>query len=221
MSDTPPVRRPEPALLSTWPSSATACSPRLSIAPRGSCGRAFPASMAIPCSAACWRAPTIRITAATSRSRIVDAGMRQRAGVRGQHGDPRLRDRRLPRQRRRDRRFRAALPALGPHLPAAAAGAPHPSAARPPARAHPRAPASSNGAPVRRTRRAAVNHLRYVGPQTTLRLTTDAPISYVGEGTPFALDRPLSFFFGTDEPLRTEVDGDGAGIPREDGGLLA
>lgn len=50
------------------------------------------------------------------------------------------------------------------------------------------------------------HHLRFVGPQTTLRLTTDAPISYVSEGTPFALDRPLSFFFGTDEPLRTEVD---------------
>lgn len=50
------------------------------------------------------------------------------------------------------------------------------------------------------------HHLRFVGPQMTLRLTTDAPITYVSDGTPFALDRPLSFFFGADEPLRTEVD---------------
>ncbi|MHB2168651.1 glycoside hydrolase family 15 protein [Alsobacter sp. R-9] len=50
------------------------------------------------------------------------------------------------------------------------------------------------------------HHVRFVGPQMTLRLTTDAPISYVAEGTPFSLDRPLSFFFGADEPLRTEVD---------------
>jgi GH15 family glucan-1,4-alpha-glucosidase len=50
------------------------------------------------------------------------------------------------------------------------------------------------------------NHVRYVGPHMTLRLTTDAPVSYVVEETPFALEREVSFFFGPDEPLRTEVD---------------
>ena len=50
------------------------------------------------------------------------------------------------------------------------------------------------------------NHVRYVGPHLTLRLTTDAPISYVTEEAPFSLEREVSFFFGTDEPLRTEVD---------------
>ncbi len=50
------------------------------------------------------------------------------------------------------------------------------------------------------------HHLRFVGPQMTLRLTSDAPIAYISEETPFSLDRPYSFFFGSDEPLRTEVD---------------
>ena len=50
------------------------------------------------------------------------------------------------------------------------------------------------------------NHLRFVGPSQTVRLTTDAPMSYVVEETPFAVDRPMSFFFGADEPLRSETD---------------
>jgi GH15 family glucan-1,4-alpha-glucosidase len=50
------------------------------------------------------------------------------------------------------------------------------------------------------------SHLRYVGPNQTLRLTTDAPISYVAEERPFVVSRPLSFFFGPDEPLRSEAE---------------
>ncbi|MCB8822538.1 glycoside hydrolase family 15 protein [Microvirga rosea] len=50
------------------------------------------------------------------------------------------------------------------------------------------------------------NHLRFVGPHRSLRLTTDAPISYVDEERPFVVDRPISFFFGEDEPLRSEAD---------------
>ncbi len=50
------------------------------------------------------------------------------------------------------------------------------------------------------------NHLRFVGPRQTLRVTTDASVSYLVEETPFALDRPVSFFFGSDEPLRSETD---------------
>ncbi|MCU0504121.1 MAG: DUF5911 domain-containing protein, partial [Anaerolineae bacterium] len=34
------------------------------------------------------------------------------------------------------------------------------------------------------------NHIRYVGPRFTLRLTTDAPIDYVLEGTTFNLHEP-------------------------------
>jgi GH15 family glucan-1,4-alpha-glucosidase len=50
------------------------------------------------------------------------------------------------------------------------------------------------------------NHLRFVGTDGSLRLTTDAPISYVAEERPFVVDRPYSFFFGEDEPLRSDAD---------------
>jgi GH15 family glucan-1,4-alpha-glucosidase len=50
------------------------------------------------------------------------------------------------------------------------------------------------------------SHLRFVGPQRALRLTTDAPISYVDEERFFVVDRPMSFIFGTDEPLRAGID---------------
>jgi GH15 family glucan-1,4-alpha-glucosidase len=51
------------------------------------------------------------------------------------------------------------------------------------------------------------NHLRYVTPGVTLRLTTDAPISYVSEATPFVLQRPISMILGPDEPLAAPVEG--------------
>jgi GH15 family glucan-1,4-alpha-glucosidase len=50
------------------------------------------------------------------------------------------------------------------------------------------------------------NHLRYVGPAQSLRLTTDAPVSYVDEEQSFVVDRPMSFFFGADEPLTSGAD---------------
>jgi GH15 family glucan-1,4-alpha-glucosidase len=50
------------------------------------------------------------------------------------------------------------------------------------------------------------NHMRFVGPDQALRLTTNAPISYVIEEKAFVVDRPMSFFFGTDEPLRSDAD---------------
>ncbi|ALK10633.1 glycoside hydrolase family 15 protein [Blastochloris viridis] len=50
------------------------------------------------------------------------------------------------------------------------------------------------------------NHVRYVGPSQTVRLTTDAPVSYILEQRQFVIDRPISFFFGADEPLRSNAD---------------
>ena len=50
------------------------------------------------------------------------------------------------------------------------------------------------------------NHVRFVGPDQTIRLTTDAPISYVVNGVPFAVERPFSFFIGSDEALRAEIE---------------
>lgn len=45
------------------------------------------------------------------------------------------------------------------------------------------------------------NHIRFVGPRFTLRLTTDAPIDYVLNATPFNLHEPLSLVLGPDETL--------------------
>ena len=45
------------------------------------------------------------------------------------------------------------------------------------------------------------NHVRYVIPDITLRLTTAAPITYVAEEVPFILHRPLTLVLGPDETL--------------------
>lgn len=45
------------------------------------------------------------------------------------------------------------------------------------------------------------NTLRFVGEQQTLRLTTDIPIDYVVNETPFLLDEPMHMVLGPDETL--------------------
>jgi GH15 family glucan-1,4-alpha-glucosidase len=54
------------------------------------------------------------------------------------------------------------------------------------------------------------NHLRFLLPEMTLRLTTDAPLRLVRDGLPFVLDRELRFLLGPDEtltqPLASFVD---------------
>ncbi len=49
------------------------------------------------------------------------------------------------------------------------------------------------------------NHIRYQGPDFTLRLTTDAPIAYLLEERPFALEAPIVLLFGPDESLEAPV----------------
>ena len=49
------------------------------------------------------------------------------------------------------------------------------------------------------------NHIRFVGPEFTVRLTTDAPIDYVLNETSFNLHRPVSFILGPDETLSDGV----------------
>jgi GH15 family glucan-1,4-alpha-glucosidase len=49
------------------------------------------------------------------------------------------------------------------------------------------------------------HHLRFVGPDTTLRLTTDAPLSYLLDETPFLVDEPVDFILGPDETLDGSV----------------
>lgn len=50
------------------------------------------------------------------------------------------------------------------------------------------------------------NHLRYVMPHLTIRLTTDAPVTYVTEEVPFILERPVTLILGPDESLTAPVD---------------
>ena len=50
------------------------------------------------------------------------------------------------------------------------------------------------------------HHVRYVGPAQTLRLTTDAPLSYVLAEQGFVLDRAMNFILGPDETLATGIE---------------
>ncbi len=45
------------------------------------------------------------------------------------------------------------------------------------------------------------NHIRYVMPDLTLRLTTDAPVSYIDDEIPFVLEAPITLVLGPDESL--------------------
>ncbi len=49
-------------------------------------------------------------------------------------------------------------------------------------------------------------HIRFVGPQQTLRVNTDAPIEYILSETFFVVDRPLNFILGPDETLTGGIE---------------
>jgi GH15 family glucan-1,4-alpha-glucosidase len=50
------------------------------------------------------------------------------------------------------------------------------------------------------------NHLRYVLPAGTLRLNTNAPITYVADSTWFSLQAPVSLLLGPDETLAGGIE---------------
>ncbi|MBL8833834.1 MAG: glycoside hydrolase family 15 protein [Rhodospirillales bacterium] len=50
------------------------------------------------------------------------------------------------------------------------------------------------------------HHIRFGWPGSAVRVTTDAPLAYILDETPFVLDRPCSFVFGSDEPLAEAPD---------------
>jgi GH15 family glucan-1,4-alpha-glucosidase len=50
------------------------------------------------------------------------------------------------------------------------------------------------------------NHIRYRGSSGILRLSTDAPLSYIAQETAFPLIRPLALVFGDDEPFEGAID---------------
>ncbi len=49
------------------------------------------------------------------------------------------------------------------------------------------------------------NHIRYVGGETTLRLTTDGPISHVADERLFRLEEPIALFLGPDEGFPDDI----------------
>jgi len=49
------------------------------------------------------------------------------------------------------------------------------------------------------------NHIRYVGSDTSLRLTTNAPLTYILDETPFILEDQVFLVLGPDESLRGPV----------------
>src|SRR5699024_6502144 len=51
------------------------------------------------------------------------------------------------------------------------------------------------------------NHLRYLLPDFTLRLTTDVPVRFVRDELPFVLAHPMHLLLGPDEPLARSLPG--------------
>ena len=61
------------------------------------------------------------------------------------------------------------------------------------------------GVPVT-ARSSGSNHIRYWRDDVPVRLTTDAPLSYVENEASFGLTRPLHMVFGTDEPFEGSLE---------------
>jgi GH15 family glucan-1,4-alpha-glucosidase len=49
------------------------------------------------------------------------------------------------------------------------------------------------------------NHIRYHDGSTIIRLTTDAPLSYIEREAPFVLNRPVHLVFGADEQFQGDL----------------
>jgi GH15 family glucan-1,4-alpha-glucosidase len=49
------------------------------------------------------------------------------------------------------------------------------------------------------------SHIRYWGGSSQIRLTTDAPLSYIEKETSFVLARPVHMVFGADEPFPSAI----------------
>jgi GH15 family glucan-1,4-alpha-glucosidase len=64
-------------------------------------------------------------------------------------------------------------------------------------------PTQFYGTPMKR-QVAGSSHVTF-GEPALIRLTTDAPLSYIQQETPFALTRPLHLVFGPDEPFMGDI----------------
>ena len=50
------------------------------------------------------------------------------------------------------------------------------------------------------------NHIRDITPAVTLRLTTDAPVTYILDEVPFVVEEPFTLILGPDESLTRPID---------------
>ena len=69
-------------------------------------------------------------------------------------------------------------------------------------------PAHSYGAGTPETTYGS-NHIRYVSPELTLRLTTDLPVAYIMDEIPFLLDGGHTLILGPDESLSQAISSTG------------
>lgn len=49
------------------------------------------------------------------------------------------------------------------------------------------------------------NHIRYIGSDSAMRVTTDAPVSYIENETLFVLDQPINLIFSQDESFESPI----------------
>jgi GH15 family glucan-1,4-alpha-glucosidase len=66
-------------------------------------------------------------------------------------------------------------------------------------------PTHRYGEPVT-SRSGGSNHIRYWRDDVPVRLTTNAPLSYIEKEAPFVLTRPLHMVFGVDEPFEGALE---------------
>src|SRR5688572_17351845 len=65
-------------------------------------------------------------------------------------------------------------------------------------------PTHNYGMPITQ-RSSGSNHIRYWAGDTIIRLTTDAPLSYIEREAPFVLTRGVNLVLGNDEPFPAEL----------------
>ncbi len=65
-------------------------------------------------------------------------------------------------------------------------------------------PCNNHGEPISK-QVSGSNHITYWGERSVIRLTTDAPLSFIESESPFVLNRPLHLVFGPDEPVSGEL----------------
>jgi GH15 family glucan-1,4-alpha-glucosidase len=65
-------------------------------------------------------------------------------------------------------------------------------------------PTSRYGTPMS-SKSIGSNHITYRGSENVIRLTTDAPLSYIDREAPFVLTRPVYLVMGPDEPFPADL----------------